>query len=30
MEKININDKFSKFTEHWRPKVIATLNKQDV
>lgn len=30
MDKININDKFAKFTEHWRPKVIATLNKQEV
>tara|TARA_B100000085_G_C18472275_1_gene483624 strand:+ start:297 stop:656 length:360 start_codon:yes stop_codon:yes gene_type:complete len=26
MEKINIFEKFSKFTEHWEPKVIAEMN----
>ncbi len=30
MDKININDKFSKFTEQWRPKVVAGLNGQEV
>ena len=30
MDKINITEKFSKFTEHWRPKVIAQLNGQEV
>ena len=30
MEKINISEKFSKFTEHWRPKVAAKLNGQEV
>lgn len=30
MEKISITEKFSKFTEHWRPKIIARLNGQEV
>ncbi|HXR94979.1 MAG TPA: hypothetical protein VN718_03825 [Rhizomicrobium sp.] len=30
MEKINLNQKFALFSEHWRPKAIATLNGQDV
>ena len=30
MEKINIENKFSKFAEHWRPKVVAQLNGQEV
>ena len=29
MEKININEKFSKFSEHWRPKIVAELNGQE-
>jgi len=29
MEKININEKFSKFSEHWRPKTVAALNGQE-
>ena len=28
--KINLNEKFSLFTEHWRPKVIADLNGQEL
>jgi mannose-6-phosphate isomerase-like protein (cupin superfamily) len=28
--KINLNEKFALFTEHWRPKVIAALNGQEV
>lgn len=28
VDKININEKFSKFSEHWRPKAIAELNGQ--
>ena len=28
--KINLNEKFSSFAEHWRPKVVATLNGQEV
>ncbi len=27
--KININEKFSKFREHWRPKIVAELNGQE-
>ena len=27
--KININEKFSKFSEHWRPKLVAELNGQE-
>ena len=30
MNKINVNDKFSLFNEHWQPKVIAELNGQAV
>eukprot|EP00026_Physarum_polycephalum_P021196 Phypoly_transcript_24285.p1 GENE.Phypoly_transcript_24285~~Phypoly_transcript_24285.p1 ORF type:complete len:127 (+),score=19.01 Phypoly_transcript_24285:158-538(+) len=29
-ELINLDNKFSQFTEHWRPKVIASLNGQEV
>ena len=25
-KKINLKDKFSKFTEHWSPKIIAEMN----
>lgn len=28
--KINLDEKFSLFAEHWRPKVIADLNGQEV
>jgi len=28
--KINLDDKFALFTEHWRPKVIAALNGQEI
>jgi len=28
--KINLNEKFALFREHWRPKVIAALNGQEV
>ena len=28
--KINIDDKFDRFLEHWRPKIIASLNGQEV
>jgi mannose-6-phosphate isomerase-like protein (cupin superfamily) len=28
--KINLNEKFGLFAEHWRPKVIAALNGQEV
>jgi len=30
MDKIGIAEKFAKFGEHWRPKVIAALNGQEV
>ena len=30
MNRINLEEKFSLFSEHWRPKVIARLNGQDV
>ena len=30
MEVININEKFSLFTEQWSPKIIGQLNGQDV
>nr|WP_278116391.1 cupin domain-containing protein [Mesorhizobium sp. WSM4875]WIE94779.1 cupin domain-containing protein [Mesorhizobium sp. WSM4875] len=29
-EKINVSEAFSQFEENWRPKVIATLNGQEV
>ena len=28
-EKVNINEKFSMFSEQWRPKIVAQLNGQD-
>jgi mannose-6-phosphate isomerase-like protein (cupin superfamily) len=30
MEKVNLADKFARFSEHWRPKVVAALNGQEV
>lgn len=30
MNKISLDEKFSRFNEHWRPKVIAALNGQEV
>jgi mannose-6-phosphate isomerase-like protein (cupin superfamily) len=29
-EKFNIAEKFALFTEHWRPKVVASLNGQEL
>ena len=29
IDKINIDDKFSLFTEHFRPKIVAALNGQE-
>ena len=29
-ERINLDEKFAAFSEHWRPKVIAALNGQEV
>jgi mannose-6-phosphate isomerase-like protein (cupin superfamily) len=30
MNKINLDEKFGLFDEHWRPKIIATVNGQEV
>ena len=30
VRKIDLKDKFALFSEHWRPKVLATLNGQEV
>ena len=30
MVKINLDEKFALFDDHWRPKIIATVNGQDV
>lgn len=30
MDKIALDDKFSMFSEHWRPKVVGRLNGQEV
>jgi mannose-6-phosphate isomerase-like protein (cupin superfamily) len=30
MEKINIAEKLSRFTDHWNPRIIAALNGQQV
>jgi quercetin dioxygenase-like cupin family protein len=30
MDKVALADKFAKFSEHWRPKVVAALNGQEV
>jgi mannose-6-phosphate isomerase-like protein (cupin superfamily) len=30
MNKASLSDKFSKIQEHWRPKVVAELNGQEV
>ncbi len=30
MDKIDLDEKFAKFSEHWRPKVVAALNGQEV
>jgi mannose-6-phosphate isomerase-like protein (cupin superfamily) len=30
MERINIAQKFARFSEHWQPKIIAELNGQEV
>jgi mannose-6-phosphate isomerase-like protein (cupin superfamily) len=29
-EKINLDDKFSRFSDQWRPKVIAALDRQEI
>lgn len=30
MEVIDLSEKFGKFSEHWRPKLVAELNGQEV
>src|ERR1051326_13726 len=30
MNKISLDEKFARFSEHWRPKTIAALNGQEV
>lgn len=30
MDKVSLTDKFVLFSEHWRPKVVAELNGQEV
>jgi mannose-6-phosphate isomerase-like protein (cupin superfamily) len=30
MEKFGLDEKFSLFSEHWRPKVVARLNGQEI
>ena len=30
MEKVNLSDKLSRFTDHWRPKIVGELNGQQV
>ena len=30
MEKVNLEEKFAAFSEHWRPKIVAELNGQEV
>lgn len=30
MEKVNVNDKFNLFSEHWTPKIVGELNGQHV
>ncbi len=29
-DKVNLDTKFREFTEHWRPKIVAELNGQEV
>jgi mannose-6-phosphate isomerase-like protein (cupin superfamily) len=30
MEKVNLSDKLSRFSDHWRPKIVGQLNGQQV
>ena len=30
MEKVNLQDKFSRFSEQWKPKIVGELNGQQV
>ena len=30
MDRINLDDKFGRVDEHWRPKIVAALNGQEI
>ncbi|MFL5245291.1 MAG: cupin domain-containing protein [Gemmataceae bacterium] len=30
MEKVNLREKFDRFTEHWQPKIVGDLNGQHI
>ncbi|SDR67087.1 cupin domain-containing protein [Gramella sp. MAR_2010_147] len=30
MEKVNVQDKFKKFSDHWNPRIVGELNGQQV
>ena len=30
MQKVNLTEKFSQINEHWRPKIVGELNKQEI
>jgi mannose-6-phosphate isomerase-like protein (cupin superfamily) len=30
LERINLSEKFASFSDHWRPKIVAELNGQEV
>ena len=30
MERVSLSEKLSLFSEHWRPKIVAELNGQEV
>ena len=30
MEKVNLDEKFAAFSEHWRPKIVGELNGQEM
>ena len=30
MEKVNLAQKFAAFSDHWRPKIVGELNRQEV
>lgn len=30
MDKVNLEEKFAAFSEHWRPKIVGELNGQEV
>jgi mannose-6-phosphate isomerase-like protein (cupin superfamily) len=30
MEKVNLGEKFSRFSDHWKPKIVGELNGQHV